>query len=1056
MRESWINPRELRTAVERRADSVELDRARLAQASVRLEVEAPGPNGVVVRATVSDRWDSAHEALLKAHRGGIEMTCDCGSERLPCSHLVNLARAWEKQSVTPRGAMLRNPAWRDVVGALVARPRAAGTAVPREVLIHWVELEESEGGVWRIALSWRVHRVGSRGIGRGQAVRPEDILRSPEPWVTEADRGPILILQAFGSLAAGRDTKEPVRVGGSLVDPILRALTRVPRVYWARTRSPLILEPRPISVRLLGALRGGRLAVRVEWGEGFAHGEEASALRVVGSSPPWVERGGVLAPVAGVEDGRALVALGQAGIEVPAAELSSFLGSAVPELESRGIPVELEGIEGRSFLVREVPAPRLYLSEEGGALVGTLRFAYGDYEIPAERAEPVLPVGPGSLDVFVRRDMDAEFEATRRLRALGFRMTDPGRFEIEGEEALDFLRKDLAPLAADWELFGQSDLKRYRVTSAPVSLRVRLGADIDWLDVALEAEADGELVPAEDLLRALRRGVRYVRLGSGANALLPSEWLERIGPAVEELGLDTARARLPKYMAPLVEELLEKAPEVEWGDRSAWEGLLAALRTSAPIPAAAVPLGFAGTLRPYQEEGYRWIRFMGALGFGCILADDMGLGKTVQALAVLSAEVEEGQARPNLVVAPTSVVPNWEEEARRFAPGLRVLRHHGIDRKTRVEGFEGQHVVVTSYAVLRRDLRWLVAVDWNYVVLDEAQAIKNAATQTARAARRLKARRRLALTGTPLENHLGELWSQFQFLAPGLLGTERHFSRAFAKPIARGDQEVLGRLRRRISPFVLRRLKTQVARELPEKVESVLLCEMEPAQERLYRSLLVAGRDKVFREVAQKGLAQARFSVLEALLRLRQVCCHPEILPRGLGEGVPSAKFELFRHFVSEVVDEGHRVLVFSQFVTVLQILRRWFEEAGIAHLYLDGRTRDREERVRRFQEDPAVSAFLVSLKAGGSGLNLTGADYVVIYDPWWNPAVETQAADRAHRIGQTRKVFSYKMITRGTVEEKILALQERKRNLTDDLIRTGPAWGTALTEDDLEELFRV
>jgi non-specific serine/threonine protein kinase len=665
-------------------------------------------------------------------------------------------------------------------------------------------------------------------------------------------------------------------------------------------------------------------------------------------------------------------------------------------------------------------------------------------------------VGPGSLQTFVRRDMEAEFQATRRLRALGFRMADPGRFEIEGDQALDFLRKDLTPLTSEWELYGQSDLKRYRVAPAPVSLRVRLGADIDWLDLALEAEVGDDLVPSEEILRALRKGIRYVRLGSGASALLPSEWLETVGPAVEELGLQATRARLPRYLAPLVEELIENAPEVEWGDRSAWDGLLAALRTSAVLPEAAVPRAFAGTLRPYQEEGYRWIRFMGALGFGCILADDMGLGKTVQALAVLSAEAEEGHPHPNLVVAPTSVVPNWEKEARRFAPGLRVLRYHGTDRKTRLESFEGHHMVVTSYAVLRRDIRSLGAVEWNYAVLDEAQAIKNSATQTARAVRRLKARRRLALTGTPLENHLGELWSQFQFLAPGLLGTERHFSRAFARPIAQGKQEVLGRLRRRIGPFVLRRLKTEVARDLPEKVESALLCEMEPAQERLYRSLLFAGRERVFREVAQKGLAQARFSVLETLLRLRQVCCHPEILPRGLGQGVPSAKFELFRHFVSEVVDEGHRVLVFSQFVSVLQILRHWFEETGIAHLYLDGRTRDREDRVRRFQEDTSVSAFLVSLKAGGSGLNLTGADYVVIYDPWWNPAVETQAADRAHRIGQSRKVFSYKMITRATVEEKILALQERKRDLTEDLIRTGPAWGAGLTEDDLEELFRV
>jgi len=583
------------------------------------------------------------------------------------------------------------------------------------------------------------------------------------------------------------------------------------------------------------------------------------------------------------------------------------------------------------------------------------------------------------------------------------------------------------------------------------SLRARLRAGVDWLDLDLEAEAGGETVSRRELIRAVRRGGRYVRLGDGSHAALPEQWIQRLGAALEGLGSGSYRS-LPLHLAPVVEEVLAGADAVEIEGRDAWEGLVATLDRSEEGAPEVAPSGLRGELRPYQVQGYQWLRRMGALGLGCVLADDMGLGKTVQTLALLVAEQEKG-AGASLVVAPTSVVPNWEAEAARFTPDLRVMRYHGADRRERAGALAEHDLVVTSYAVLRRDVEALGAVPWNYVILDEAQAIKNAATQTARAARKLRSRCRLALTGTPLENHLGELWSHFQFLVPGLLGTERQFSRRFARPAVQGDEEAREVLARRIRPFILRRLKAEVARDLPEKVESVLLCELPPEQERLYRSLLEASRSRVLDEIRDKGLAKARFSVLEALLRLRQVCCHPAILPGGVGDGIPSAKFELLKEFIAEVVEEGHRVLVFSQFVKVLTVLRGWFEEAGIPHLYMDGRTRDREERVRRFQEDDSIAAFLVSLKAGGTGLNLTGADYVVLFDPWWNPAVETQATDRAHRIGQTRQVFAYKLIAKGTVEEKVLALQQKKRQLTDDLVRSEATWVGGLTEEEVTAL---
>jgi non-specific serine/threonine protein kinase len=882
-------------------------------------------------------------------------------------------------------------------------------------------------------------------------VAPGPLLDSPPACLGPADED--LIREALQGRPGGAPGKTgQLEVRGAAADRVLRALGRVTHALWQEDRSPVGIGYRPVGVVLAGEPHGGGLELRVRWTETGGDPWEPSRARVVDARPPWVEAEGEIRPVAAVEDASALAWLAERGAAVGETDLPAFFGGAVPDLEARGIAVEAAHLDPAAFLLEEVPTPRLYLSEEGGALVATLRFGYGDFEIPADNPEPALRVGVGAHRPLLRRDMDAEFRCALRLRELGFAATDPGRFELEGDAALDFVRRDLQPLSREWEVFGREDLRRHRVTRVAPSLRARLRAGVDWLDLDLEADAGGQTVRNVELVRALRRGGRYVRLGDGSHAELPERWLRQFAAVVEGLGSGSGK-RLPLHLAPLLEEILDGADAVEIEGRDLWEGLVGVLSGRDQGPAEPPPPGLRTELRPYQLQGYRWLRRMGRLGLGCVLADDMGLGKTVQALAMLLAEKAGGRGA-SLVVAPTSVVPNWEAEAARFAPELKVVRYHGVDRKERAGELADHDLAITSYAVLRRDVEGLASVPWNYVILDEAQAIKNAATQTARSARKLRSRGRLALTGTPLENHLGELWSHFQFLVPGLLGTESQFSRRFARPVAQGDEEARETLARRIRPFLLRRLKAEVAQDLPEKVESVLLCELGPEQDRLYRDLLDASRTRVLQEIREKGAAKSRFSVLEALLRLRQACCHPEILPGGAGAGVPSAKFELLKEFVAEVVEEGHRVLVFSQFVKVLTVLRQWFEDAGIPHLYMDGRTRDREERVRRFQEDPSIAAFLVSLKAGGTGLNLTGADYVVLFDPWWNPAVETQATDRAHRIGQTRRVFAYKLIAKGTVEEKVLALQERKRRLTDDLVRSEGTWLQDLTEEDVAALF--
>jgi superfamily II DNA or RNA helicase len=431
---------------------------------------------------------------------------------------------------------------------------------------------------------------------------------------------------------------------------------------------------------------------------------------------------------------------------------------------------------------------------------------------------------------------------------------------------------------------------------------------------------------------------------------------------------------------------------------------------------------------------------------------------TVQALAVLlKAKKQEGR-KPSLVVVPASVVVNWQEEAEKFAPSLSVLDLTGPNRTERFEKVASSDLVVTNYALLRRDVDRLAEFEFRYVVLDEAQNIKNPESQTARASKRLRADHRLALTGTPIENRLSELWSIFDFLTPGLLGSLPRFRQQYEMPISvRGDRDAEAKLRRRIYPFILRRMKEEVADDLPEKFESVLHCELLPEQRALYRDVLALTRKTLFEQIEEKGIERSAISILAALLKLRQVCNHPRLLKLPVEEEkLVSSKMEMLQEMVHELVSEGHRALIFSQFTEMLAIVREWLDEEQIEYEYLDGSTKDRAERVRRFNEDPTVPLFLISLKAGGTGLNLTGADYVIHYDPWWNPAVEDQATDRAYRIGQTRNVFAYKLICKGTVEDKLVELQQRKRDLVAGVLGAETSLGKSLTREDLEDLFSL
>jgi len=684
---------------------------------------------------------------------------------------------------------------------------------------------------------------------------------------------------------------------------------------------------------------------------------------------------------------------------------------------------------------RHTPGTRLYAD---------VYFDYGAERFGAWEAR--WGVADRARRRLVRRDPEQERELLGELEAEALaEAPEPDR---EGDVRLARRRMPehvSALLARGWNVVA--DGVRMQRPSTP---RLAVTTGVDWFDVEGEVSFGDQVVRLPELLAARAAGEATVALGDGSRGVLPAEWLERVGRLAELGQAEGDRLRFRPSQALLLDALLAEQPGVDVDEvfRRTCRRIARVGRPRSPRK----PRGLAATLRPYQRQGLGWLQHMGELGLGGCLADDMGLGKTIQALALLvarrNARSKRGDPLPSLAVVPASLVHSWLAEAERFAPDLSALAYVGPGRAPLRDHFGEMDLVVTTYATLRRDVDKLAGQRFDCVLLDEAQAIKNAGSQVSKAARLLRAEQRVALSGTPVENHLGELWALFDFLNPGMLGP----SARRARTLDDADADTVSTLGRALGPFILRRTKAEVLKDLPPKSEQTLTCVLESRQKRLYRELRDHYRSRLLARVDAQGMARSRIQVLEALLRLRQAACHPALVdPKRRDQ--PSAKLELLRERLDQTLEEGHKVLVFSQFTKLLALVRARLADAGIVHEYLDGRTRKRAERVARFQEDPDCRVFLVSLKAGGLGLNLTAADYVFLLDPWWNPAVESQAIDRAHRIGQTRPVFAYRLVAEDTIEEKILELQERKRRLADAIVSGASAGVRDLTREDLERL---
>ncbi len=653
----------------------------------------------------------------------------------------------------------------------------------------------------------------------------------------------------------------------------------------------------------------------------------------------------------------------------------------------------------------------------------------------------------------IARDLDREAACLAELKSAGLR--NPSHY-IKSKDTPDYALspKVLSNVVAQLTKFGWQVEAEGRVMRSAGEFKMSVSSGVDWFDLSATLDFDGVSVALPKLLAAVRQGQQFVQLDDGSQGMLPDAWLAKFGSLAGLGEVQGEAVRFRPSQAMFLDALLAAAPTVEVDAR--FDQARKKLHSFAGVESREAPAGFNGQLRGYQRDGLGWLRFLFDFGFGGCLADDMGLGKTIQVLALLeerrTRRMKTGEQRsPSLVVAPRSLIHNWVEEARRFTPRLRVLDYTGLDRSGTLDDPAQYDLIITTYATARLDILKLKEIRFDYAILDEAQAIKNHSAQSTKACRLIQADHRLAMTGTPVENHLGELWSIFEFLNPGMLGGSEAF-RSFSTSGREQSTEDLSLLSRALRPFLLRRTKEQVLTELPEKTEQTLYCELEKPQRRLYDELREHYRQSLSGHIEKQGLKRSKIQVLEALLRLRQAACHPGLLDKKQ-TGEPSAKLDTLLEQLREVLEGGHKALVFSQFTSLLDIVRKRLDGEKISYAYLDGKTTARQKVVEQFQNDESCRVFLISLKVGGLGLNLTAADYVFILDPWWNPAVEAQAVDRAHRLGQTKRVFAYRLIARDTVEEKILQLQGQKKQLADAIISADGSLISQLTADDLQVL---
>lgn len=687
---------------------------------------------------------------------------------------------------------------------------------------------------------------------------------------------------------------------------------------------------------------------------------------------------------------------------------------------------------------------------EDSEVAFSLLFQYGNHKFRfdsfASQANVTMEKqGDTFLFHKIIRELKVEKSSLFFLKNLGLDLSK-GIVSLPKNEAFSWVQSHYTTLNEAGIQIQQSeaDPKKYFIGLSTID--ISLSENNDWFDILAKVQFGEFEIPFIQLKHLILNKKREFLLPNGQTAVIPEIWFTQYSElfAFAELESDNESLILRKHHFTLVQNLENDSLAKVLISRK-----LEKLSTFDKIEEKPLPKGFMGKLRPYQKAGYDWMRFLQDYNLGGCLADDMGLGKTVQTLALLQSQKEDGVMLPSLLIMPTSLVYNWELEAKKFTPKLKLLNFTGTNRDKNISNFSNYDIVITSYGIVRIDLDLLKLFRFNYIVLDESQSIKNPTSNIAKAVMQLNSQRRLILTGTPLENSTLDLWTQMTFINPGLLGSHAYFRNEFLIPIEKkADETKLKKLNLLIKPFIMRRHKSQVATELPPKVEAVHYCYMTEEQENAYETAKSYYRNIILQAIDNKGINSSQIVLLQGLTKLRQIANHPLMVDETY-EG-DSGKMEEILSKIETATNEGHKVLVFSQFVKYLSIIKKAIDEKGITYAYLDGSTTDRQAQVELFQNNDDIKIFLISLKAGGLGLNLTAADYVFILDPWWNPAIEAQAVDRAHRIGQSKTVFTYKYISKNTVEEKILALQKGKLKLANALINTEESFVKSLTKEDI------
>ena len=760
-------------------------------------------------------------------------------------------------------------------------------------------------------------------------------------------------------------------------------------------------------------------------------------------------------------------------VAIPRHAAIRFLQHEIPMLSDL-MPIETD-ISIDLFTI-EPERPRFELDVKGSpaSLSAQLYAVYGDSRVLAAKSDPAGHFShpdPEDLFRYTIRHMDSETAGLNRLARFQF-VGDTGDelSPIVGcREVLNFLGTGLPALRRmGWQVHLEGRVEPFMEDTSFVTpvVEVQKNNGSNWFEVSFNYEdQNGNSISSADIQRALRKGESYIEHGK-QTILIDKTAIESMLDVFSDCstgeGSKPGSFKMADVYASYIQSSLNALDGIDIEADSAWQQNAALQNRNQAVENVVLPSELSHILRDYQKDGVHWLRFLEQHAFGGILADEMGLGKTLQTLTWLQLKRchDATEESPALIVCPTSLVENWAEEAEKFVPNMKTLMLTGTDRHANWSRIHEYDILITSYALIRRDIERYKDYQFSIAVLDEAQHIKNRSTQNALAAKKIKAWHRLVLTGTPIENSVSDLWSIMDFVMPDYLGSHQLFKQNYEQPIGQGGAEgeiAQTKLKRKLNPFLLRRLKKDVAKDLPPKIERVAYCHLTADQKKVYETYIENSRQKIVDMVEKKGFQRSRMEILKTLLRLRQTSCHLDLLKlKDLDSKYPSGKMDLFLELLNEAMDAGHRVLVFSQFVTMLQILRKELEEKQVGLCYLDGSTKERLKIVHEFNTNRNIPVFLISLKAGGTGLNLTGADMVIHFDPWWNPAVENQATDRAYRIGQKRTVYSVKLITRDTVEEKVLAMQRKKKAVIDATLESDEQIMSTMTWDDVRELLAI